>query len=77
MKRKQYRRQLPEKIARIERKCDRILTEIHLLRRQLAHHSEADDVIDRLHRTARRMRYECDRERQAVRKMLSSKTSGI
>lgn len=64
------------RLDRIERKCDRILVELSLIRRQLSHRSgDIDDAIERMHRNARRMRAQSQQEAQYLRKMFHSKTS--
>lgn len=60
------------KIERIERKCDRILSELLILRRHLIHRPDMDAAIDRLHHAARVMRAQCERERDIARKMFNS-----
>lgn len=60
------------RIERIERKCDRILSELLILRRHLIHRPDMDAVIDRLHHAARVMRAQCERERDIARKMFNS-----
>lgn len=63
----------PSRIDRIERKCDRILSELLIVRQQLNKESDMDTVIDRLHTTAIRMRRQCNKERALVRTMFNSK----
>lgn len=62
-KRKDKKRR-QSRIDFIERKCDRILSELLIIRRQLSHRPDMDAVIDSMHRTARKLRIqaECDRE---------------
>ena len=62
------------RLERVERKCDRILAELAMLRKRSAVQSHSiDDAIERMHRNARRMRAETDREAQIIRKLLISK----
>ena len=62
------------RLERVERKCDRILAELAMLRKRSAVQSRSvDDAIERMHRNARRMRAETDREAQIIRKLLISK----
>lgn len=63
----------PSILGRIERKCDRILSELLILRQQSACRRDTDALIERLHRAARRMRHQCERERDAARRMFNSK----
>lgn len=61
------------RLACVERKCDRILAELLILRQQLSRRpNDIDAAIDRLHNQARLMRQQCENERLAVRKMLLS-----
>lgn len=57
-----------KRLDRIERKCDRILAEVLILRHQ--RDKEIDDTIDRLHRSAKSLREQSRRERDIVRGML-------
>lgn len=64
----------PSRLDRIERKCDRILSELLILRQQIAHRpDELDVTIERMHRAARRLKAQSQRERDNVRKMFHSK----
>lgn len=63
----------PSKLGRIERKCDRILSELLILRQHSVCRRDTDAVIERLHRVAQRMRHQCERERDAARRMFNSK----
>lgn len=66
------------RLTRVERKCDRILAELLILRQQLSRRPhDIDVVIERLHNQARVMRQQCEKERSAVRKMLLSKRSDL
>lgn len=51
------------RLRRLERKCDRILVELLVLKRVVQHQRDVDDVIDRLHNVAVRMREQSERER--------------
>lgn len=51
------------RIARIERKCDRILSELLILRQQLRMQDRLDRVFDRMHDEARIMRASAIAER--------------
>lgn len=59
-KRKKNGRRRPSRLDRIERKIDRILTEIILIRQRDSH--PLDEAIERMHRVARMMRAQCERE---------------
>ena len=53
------------RIGRVERKCNRLIAEVRSIRRALApQHSEIDEVINHLHRTATALREQSKRERQ-------------
>lgn len=61
------------RLARVERKCDRILAELLILRQQLSRRpNDIDVAIERLHYQARKIRQQCEKERSSVRKMLLS-----
>lgn len=64
-----HKKRRPSRLARIERKCDRILSELLILRRQRFVSDNIDTAIDRLHRAARNMRAECEREKDRTRKI--------
>lgn len=72
-KRNQNYKRRPSRLDRIERKCDRILSELLIIRQQLNRRPDMDTAIDRLHRTARRLRHQCERERDYTREMFNSK----
>ncbi len=57
------------RLERIERKCDLILSEIIIIRQQLHRKSDIDTVIDRLHKSARNMRVQCNRQRDKIIRM--------
>lgn len=62
------------RLARIERKCDRILSELLILRDHVANHpDELDVAIDRMHRAARSLHLQSERERENVIRMFNSK----
>lgn len=64
------------RLNRIERKCDRILSELSALRHRLSHQPDIDSIIDRLHRSAREMRRQCEKECEEVRRMFRPKSTG-
>lgn len=74
MKKKQSNSRRPSRLERIERKCDRILSELLIVRHQLTSRPDLDIAIDRLHRAARKMKIQCERERMAAAKMFHSKS---
>ena len=60
---------------RIERKCDRILSELLIIRHMLSKRpSDVDAAIERMHRAARKMRAQCEKEREIAREMLITKS---
>ena len=61
------------RIERIERKCDRILSEILIIRQRLARPESMDSAIDRMHTAARKLREQCEREREMVKRMFFDK----
>lgn len=71
---KQSNSRRPTRLERIERKCDRILSELLIVRHQLTSSPDLDLAIDRLHRAARKMKMQCERERMAVETMFNSKS---
>lgn len=72
--RKKNLKHLNYRMDRIERKCDRILSEILIIRQKITRHPDMDAVINRLHKTAREMRDQCIRERDYMRRMLKSQS---
>ena len=60
------------KLDRIERKCDRILSELLISRCQSHKSADVDILIDQLHGAARKLRMQCELERDNARKMLNS-----
>lgn len=72
-KRNQNHKRRPSRLDRIERKCDRILSELLIIRQQLNRRPDMDMAIERLHRTARKLRTQCERERDNARQMFNSK----
>ena len=72
MKKRKEKCRRQSRLGRIERKCDRILSELLILRHCISRHSDIDSVIDKLHRSARKIRFEAEREREITRRMLHS-----
>ena len=66
----------PSRLDRIERKCDRILSELLILRQQIAHRpDDLDEAIERMHRAARRLKAQSQRECEIATKMLHPQKS--
>ena len=59
------------RIERLEKKCDRILSELIILRHALTR-NHSGDAIEQMHRQALKLRRQCERERQLVFKMFNS-----
>ncbi len=57
-----------KRIERIERKCDRILSELLILRQRLRRTHDIDESIEQMHTAARRLREQCERERETCKK---------
>lgn len=77
MNRHHHKNKYRLQLDRIERKCDRILSELIIIRRQRVTHSDIDSVIDNLHQSARAMRMQAERERENIRRMFNSKLSEL
>lgn len=60
------KKNLKQHLQRIERKCDRILAEILILRKYYQSQSEIDIAIDKLHRVAKKFRDQCKNERDII-----------
>ena len=73
-KRNQNYKRRPSRLDRIERKCDRILSELLIIHQQLKQRPDMDMAIERLHRAARKMRSQFELERDNTRKMFNSKS---
>lgn len=59
------------RLWRIERQCDRILSEVLILRQVLRQKpTDLDDLIERMHESARSLRLQCERERDVLQSML-------
>lgn len=73
-KRKYNHKRRPSRLDRIEGKCDRILSELIIIRQRLSQRPDDMDVaIERLHRAARKLRVQCEKERDNARRMFISK----
>ncbi len=68
-KRKRTKKNLRADLNRIERKCDRILSELLVMRHSLACRPDMDTAIDMMHRAAGRLRRQCAKEYDACRRM--------
>lgn len=66
----------PSRLDRIERKCDRILSELLILRQKIAHRpDDLDEAIERMHRAARRLKEQSKRECEIATKMFHPQKS--
>ena len=65
-----------KRLARVERKCNRILAELLIIRERLSPRPDMDEAIDRLHRTANEMRKRFESERDIARKLYGQHSSG-
>lgn len=71
IKRKKERRR-PSRLDRIERKVDRVLAEVLTLKhRAVASDRAVDNVLDRMHGLARRMRMQCEKEYEHACRIVS------
>lgn len=62
------------RLARIERKCDVILSELAIIRKSVnTRHRSVDDAIERMHNASRRMRTEAERDARILRRVFQSK----
>lgn len=69
-----YRRD--KRLQRVERKCDRILAELLVIRQSLTRKStDIDAVIEKMHAQAKRMREYSEAERDVVRAMMRKNDS--
>lgn len=75
MKNRNYNnKRRPSRLDKIELKCDRILSELLIMRQRHSQRPDDMDVaIERLHRAARKMRMLCERECENARQMFISK----
>ena len=69
MAKRKGNKRYPSRLDRIERKCDRILSELIILRQRLSRKPDIDTTIDSLHRSARNMRMLAEREREITRRI--------
>lgn len=62
------------RLARIERKCDVILSELAIIRKSVnTRHRSVDDAIERMHNASRRMRTEAERDARILRRVFQFK----
>lgn len=66
-------RRKPSRLDRIERKCDFIIAELSALGKVSHVNHPIDELIDRMHESARRMRAEALEDRRFLRKVFNSK----
>lgn len=72
--RKNKKNRKPSRLERVERKCEIILSELAIIRKNLTNPSRSvDDAIERMHRNARRMRAEAEQEARILSKMFHLK----
>ena len=58
------------RLRKIERKCDRILHQIGILRAELKQSNDIDTLITKMHNTAKSMLDTCERERaESIRQL--------
>lgn len=69
---KDKKRRITSRIERIERKCDRILSELLIIRQAICRPRELDRAIDRMHKAAKRMRRQCEQEYRDTLDMIDS-----
>lgn len=67
--REKFNHKLFSRIARVERKCDRILAELLIIRQTLSHRHDMDAAIDQLHKVTRQMRAQDAKVRDLALKM--------
>lgn len=64
----------PSRLARIEKKCDIILSELAIIRKSAnIRHRSVDDAIERMHNASRRMRAEAERDARILRRVFQFK----
>ncbi len=73
MTKRRNNRRRSSRLERIERKCDRILSELVIIRQQIRYRPDIDTAIERMHKTARRMKEQCERERDFAQRIFSPK----
>ena len=61
-----------KRMARIEAKCDAILCQLQQIKKALFNRSsEVDDVIERMHLSAKRMKEQAQKDAQLLRDLFS------
>ena len=81
MSKRRYKSHKSSRLERIERKCDAILLELTIIRKSLnrrsrTKHDTIDDAIERMHRNARRMRDEAEKDARILRKVFQCNILG-
>lgn len=81
MSKRRYKFHKSSRLKRIERKCDVILFELAIIRksqnrRSLLKDDRIDDAIERMHRNARRMRAEAEKDARILRKVFQCNILG-
>lgn len=62
------------RLARIERKCDVILSELAVIRKSVSsRHRSVDDAIERMHKASRRMMAEAECDARILRRVFQFK----
>lgn len=64
----------PSRLDRIERKCDIILSELAIIRKNVgSRYRSVDDAIDRMHKVSRRMMAEAECDARILRRVFQFK----
>ncbi|GEM_PF-2063160 len=72
--RRNHKSRKQSRLARIERKCDIILSELAIIRKSAnTRHRSVDDAIERMHNVSRRMRAEAERDARILRRVFQFK----
>lgn len=77
MKTHRFKKSTVNRLSRLERKCDRILSELLVIKSRLRDPGDGiDKAIDQMHAAALRMREQSERECRIVRDLFNSKIGG-
>lgn len=81
MSKRRYKSRKYSRLECIEHKCDVILSELAIIRKIINRRSQAkensiDVAIDRMHRNARRMRAEAEKDARILRKVFQCNILG-
>lgn len=69
-----HKKRKASRLERVERKCDVILSELVIIRKNFKSSSRSiDDAIERMHHNARRMRAEAEKDAAILRKVFRFK----